>query len=65
VKASNDKIPKSYREAKRRLLLDIATILEGDDDLFPEDLVDESKAYKAWDKARNDLVDEFMKRAGQ
>lgn len=52
-------------DAKRDLLKVLAVILSKDDDLFPDDLeLDvESKPYQKWDAARNDLVEEFERRA--
>ncbi len=53
------------REAKRRLLADIALILVKDDDLFPSDVHDGSADYRAYDAAREELAAEFERRAGE
>lgn len=50
-------------QAKRKLLHSLATILDGDDSLFPEDLDDASRAYDAWDAAREELSTEFRRRS--
>jgi hypothetical protein len=50
-------------EHKRALLRDIAAIISKDDDLMPSEIDDESRDGKAWQAARDELVDEFERRA--
>lgn len=49
--------------AKKALLRDIATIIDKDDDLFPNEILDGTKAYQAFVDARNELVLEFERRS--
>lgn len=51
------------RRAKRALLRDLAAILNKDDDLIPNEYDDEGPEYNAYDDARNELIDEFERRA--
>lgn len=50
-------------KTKKALLLLLSQILFKDDDLFPFELDDSGPEYDAWDKARNELVSEFERRA--
>jgi hypothetical protein len=48
---------------KRNILRDLAAILGKDDDLMPNEIDDESRDGKAWQAARDELVEEFERRA--
>lgn len=51
-------------EHKRALLRDLAVIIHINDDLCPEEFFgDDDPEYKKWDEARNELVEEFERRA--
>lgn len=49
-------------EVKKRFYADVADILQKDDDLMP-DYAEDSQEYKAWQEARNALVDELERRS--
>jgi hypothetical protein len=50
-------------EAKRRLLAHLRLILSHSDDLFPEETLNSEREYRPWRDARDELVDEFARRA--
>jgi len=49
--------------AKKHLLQHLSVILSGNDDLFPEEIIDPSLEYDRWNQARDELVDEFDRRS--
>lgn len=53
------------KEAKRQWLQALEMIITKDDDLMPDDLDLDGPEYKAWDRARNELADEFRRRSGE
>lgn len=48
---------------KKNLLRDIAAIIGKDDDLMPSEFEDDNRDGKSWQAARDELVEEFEKRA--
>ena len=52
-------------DIKKQLYLDVACILEKDDDLMPSEFDDDSREAKAWIKARDNLTKELRRRSGQ
>lgn len=50
-------------EHKRQILRDIATILEKDNDLMPDEIDPDSPEAKRWEAARDALSAEFFRRA--
>lgn len=51
------------RRAKRELLQALSDLLDKDDDLIPDEVADEGREYDTWDAARNELSEEFRRRA--
>ena len=48
---------------KRNILRDLATILDKDDDLMHDEIDPDGRDGKAWQAARDELVEEFERRA--
>lgn len=48
---------------KRNLFRDLASIIGKDDDLMPAEFDDDSRDGKSWQAARDELVEEFERRA--
>ena len=50
-------------EHKRQILRDIATILEKDNDLMPDEIDPDGSDAGRWEAARDELAAEFFRRA--
>ena len=52
------------QQAKKCLLRDLATILNKDDDLVPDDVdLDNPREYGPWRAALDELIEEFERRS--
>lgn len=49
------------RKAKKELRQSLVVLLQKDDDLIPDEVDPDSREYKSWDAARNELIKELSR----